>query len=125
MANGHIRTFAAMARACFIVGCVAACTSLAASGAAQPAPAPSEAAASPCEVFEKNKFRTEQEQEEVERPYAEKLYDTARLPQPYHGVLSSNVLPAAGLSRLTLEGKVNKIEQSCVVAFLVDEVWGL
>ena len=124
MAYGHTRTFVVIARVCFIIGFVVACPPLAASGAAEPAPELSDQAESPCEVFQNNKGRNDQEQEEAAKPYGIKLYRTAQLPQPYPGVLSSNVLPAEGLSRLTLEGRVDKIEQSCIVAFLVDDVWG-
>jgi len=38
-----------------------------------------------------------------EQRIAKQLYDTARLPQPFHGVLSSDVLPAEGLTRLTID----------------------
>lgn len=57
--------------------------------------------------------------------YFKEIYDNAQLPQPYHGVLSSNVLPAEGLSSLTFDRRLDQIESSCVVAFLVDDPWGL
>jgi len=38
-----------------------------------------------------------------EQRIASSSYDTARVPQPFHGVLSSDVLPAEGLTRLTID----------------------
>src|SRR5258707_6343542 len=112
---------------------VIACTALPV--AAQPLPAASPgtsaaggaaarsvAAGSACGVLEED--ITDQKKTDEQR-IAKQLYDTARLPQPFHGVLSSDVLPAEGLTRLTIDTRVNAIQQSCVMAFLVDETWGL
>jgi len=90
-------------------------------GALSSALAPA-AAKSPCDLLDQ---QTDASRDEAEQRFAKQLYDSARLPQPYHGVLSSNVLPAEGLSRLTIDSKVNEVQQSCVLAFLVDEVEGL
>ena len=84
--------------------------------------APSAAATSPCAVLEEDNG----EQRRVdEQRLAKQLYDSAQLPQPFHGVLGSNVLPAEGLSRLTIDSRVNAVQQSCVMAFLADSAWGL
>src|SRR5712671_3668517 len=90
--------------------------------AAGGAAARSVAAGSACGVLEED--ITDQKKTDEQR-IAKQLYDTARLPQPFHGVLSSDVLPAEGLTRLTIDTRVNAIQQSCVMAFLVDETWGL
>jgi hypothetical protein len=79
----------------------------------------------PCEDFEKYKFEKEESAIHELSKYAAQLYDNAQLPQPYPAVLSSNVLPAEGISRLTIAKRVGEIEQSCVVAFLVDDPWGM
>jgi hypothetical protein len=83
------------------------------------------ASQAPCEMFEKYKFATDKASIDALSTYAAQIYDNAQLPQPYHGVLSSNVLPAEGVSTLTFDRKLDEIEKSCVAAFLVDEIWGL
>ena len=90
--------------------------------AAGGAAARSVAAGSACGVLEED---INDQKKTDEQRIAKQLYDTARLPQPFHGVLSSDVLPAEGLTRLTIDTRVNAIQQSCVMAFLVDETWGL
>ena len=86
------------------------------------AAARSVAAGSACGILEED---INDQKKTDEQRIAKQLYDTARLPQPFHGVLSSDVLPAEGLTRLTIDTRVNAIQQSCVMAFLVDETWGL
>ncbi len=86
------------------------------------APTAATPAKSPCEWLDQ---KTGAQLDETEQRFAKQLYDSAQLPQPYHGVLSSNVLPAEGLSRLSMDSKINEVQQSCVLAFLVDEVEGL
>jgi hypothetical protein len=85
-------------------------------------PGPTATAKSPCDLLDQ---QTREQLDKTEQRFAKQLYDSARLPQPFHGVLSSNVLPAEGLSRLTIDSKINEVQKSCVMGFLVDEVEGL
>ena len=112
---------------CAFIVALAASLPVAAQSPPAPTPgasvaAPSAAATSPCAVLEEDNG----EQRRVdEQRLAKQLYDSAQLPQPFHGVLGSNVLPAEGLSRLTIDSRVNAVQQSCVMAFLADSAWGL
>lgn len=111
----------------FVVALIASGLPLAAQsppGAAPPAAvvAPSAKVGPACDVLEED--IGEQKRTDEQR-IAKQLYDSAQLPQPFHGVLSSNVLPAEGVSRLTIDSRVNAVQQSCVMAFLVDSTWGL
>lgn len=90
---------------------------------AAPATPPAATSKSPCELLDQE--TDDQARQTSEQRFAKQLYDNARLPQPLHGVLSSNVLPAEGLSRLTIDKKINEVEQSCVMAYLVDDAEGL
>ena len=60
------------------------------------AAARSVAAGSACGILEED---LNDQKKTDEQRIAKQLYDTARLPQPFHGVLSSDVLPAEGLTR--------------------------
>ena len=97
----------------------------AANGAAVPGGPAAGQSGQPCQIFEQNKLDTGAAAMAVLSPYAAQIYDNAQLPQPYHGVLSSNVLPAEGISSLTFDRHLEEIEKSCVVAFLADDLWGL
>jgi hypothetical protein len=98
--------------------------------AAQPqTPAPAQSPAptagipkSPCDQLDEE---LGDQRKAAEDRVAKQLYDNAQLPQPYHGVLSSNVLPAEGVSRLTIDSKVKEVQDSCLLAFLTDQAWGL
>jgi hypothetical protein len=81
---------------------------------------------SPCDLLDQLKDQLKDQQlKATEQRFAKQLFDSARLPQPFHGVLSSNVLPAEGLSRLTIDSKLNEVQKGCVMGFLVDDAEGL